>query len=139
MVDLLIVLENVGIVQKVRKNCCRFIGMNNLFVDHSLKLQNCVRLATLTRVFFRHLIERGTIDTVLLTLRHLSGNERHWAKMNRRLYDIINVFEGAGIVQRDWKVVQCRVGQNEPMDPMLPLDPIFVSNAGSASRCIHEY
>ncbi len=105
MHDIVNVLANVGILYRVGKCEYRYLGMDNLIVDDSLSslaVVHSVTLAILTRIFFRLLVVDGiqSIDNIV------SRQEKHWQKVNRRLYDILNIFEGIGIVERKWKWVK---------------------------------
>ena len=136
MTDILIVLENIGMVRKVNKDWYKILGSNNLIIDQDARLYgSCVPLAILTRIVFRHLVDTGNKRRVIDIMHQLKIREEHWVKMNRRIYDILNVFDGANIIGRDLRRIQVfELDALPPPEELLPWEPIIEEDAGSASR-----
>ena len=103
MHDIVTVLENVGVLRKAGKRRYAFRGTGDLIADPMSTwsfYDDCTPLSLLTRIFFHHLEETGKAETVIKTAHQISNQKKHRIKMNRRLYDIINILDGAGIINR---------------------------------------
>src|SRR5579872_2523581 len=102
--DILIVLEGVNMVRRVKEGRFKVLGYDNLTVDRFSKLDVCasyVPLSLLARVVFRYLVDCGgkTTPKAATIMKRLRISEDQWLKANRRIYDILNIFDGAGIVE----------------------------------------
>jgi hypothetical protein len=120
LVDIVIVLESIGVLHKVEMKRYQLLGLDNLRLNpdsNTLKLTNTVRLGMLACIFFNHLIRNGSVRTIEEILSHMGKREHQ--KMHRRLYDVINIFEGAGILKRQWKHIESCVEYSPP-------SPVFV-------------
>ncbi len=128
----MIVFESIGILRKVRKNWFKVLGFYNLTVDRFTNLDrysSCVPLHVISRILFRHLTDNGgSGSTVIEMMAHLKIRELHWIKANRRVYDVLNIFAGAGIF-------------DQSLPPPLPPPPPIEQSPSPwiLDECYHQY
>ncbi len=115
MHDIVTILSGVGAFKKIKVDQYELIGLHNLYISQNIdwyrKKQTNIRLVVLAQLIFRDLMQCKTFENYKVMFAVITGKSTpNNPRMSRRVYDVLNVFEGAGILSRHLKRISSLVG-----------------------------
>ena len=114
MYDIILILTSVGAFRKIKSNEYELLGLHNLFINQDVDWyrhkKTGIRIEVLAQLMFKDLMKCKTFNNYKIMLTVITGKSiPNNPRMARRVYDVLNVFQGAGILSRHFKRISSLV------------------------------